>query len=404
MPAPATPDEFIELVRKADLVNDKYLDSRLRHIELPDTPHETADLLVLEGILTYYQAIQLLKGRWNCFRIGPYRILERLGFGATSNVYLCEHQGTRARMAVKVLAQMKADDPIASKRFFREARAATLLEHPNLVKVHELDWDGRDNYMVMDFADGSSLQDIVQQFGPMDIHRAAHYIAQAAAGLHFLFQANLVHRDINPGNILVDRRGTIRILDMGLARMAEEESARLTKGEVLGSPEYLAPEQGVDSHNVDTRADIYALGATFYFMLAGEAPYSEERSVARKLLSKASRPPRPLETIRPEVPEDLVAIITKMMAKDPADRYETPRQVADALKPWSSEPNLPPPVEEMPQLSKAALSGQTRLGADMAEDEEPRPRSREWLLVVILYLTLGVSIFAVVWTVLSTHR
>src|SRR5262249_55615923 len=152
-------------------------------------------------------------------------------------------------------------------------------------------WDGRDNYMVMDFVDGSSMQDIVQQFGAMDIDRSAHYIAQAAQGLHFVYQAGLVHRDVKPGNILVDRSGKVRILDMGLARMVEEEGANLTKGEVLGSPEYLSPEQAIDSHNVDIRTDIYSLGATFYYMLAGEAPYSEEKSAARKLMSKATRPP-----------------------------------------------------------------------------------------------------------------
>jgi serine/threonine protein kinase len=359
-----------------------------------------------EGLLSYYQVVQLLKGRWNCFRIGPYRILERLGFGATSNVYLCEHQATRNRVAVKVLGQTQADDPVASKRFFREARAATLLEHPNLVRVHDLDWDGRDNYMVMDFVDGSSIQDIVQQFGAIEPERAAHYVSQAALGLHYLFQASLIHRDVKPGNILVDRKGTVRILDMGLARVAEEEGANLTKGEVLGSPEYLSPEQAIDSHNVDTRADIYSLGATFYFMVGAEAPYNEEKSAAGKLLSKATRPPKPIEDIRPDLPDGMVAVIEKMMAKEARDRYQTPREVADALKPWTGQRLAPPSDEQMPHLSKVAMTGQVALceGDDDDADAERAPRNRDWLSQAVLVVLLGVTAFMVVWAFLGTRR
>jgi serine/threonine protein kinase len=409
MPPPATTDAFLDLVRKAEVVDNTFLDACLQRINRkapPEEPHQLADRLVAEGALTYYQAVQILKGRTNCFRIGAYRILERLGFGATSNVYLCEHKATHARMAVKVLTQAQAEDPVALRRFLREAKAATLAEHPNLVRVHDVDWDNQDNFMVMDFVDGSSVLDIVQQFGPMDIHRACHCIRQAALGLHFLYQAGLFHRDIKPGNILIDRKGNAKILDMGLARFAEEEGGRLTQGEVLGSPEYMSPEQALDSHNVDHRTDIYSLGATLYYLLGGEAPFGDEKSPAAKLLSKAQRPPRPLAEIHPDLPEDLVKVVETMMARNPDDRYQTPREAAEALKPWTQTPLEPPPTEEMPQLSPAAMAVSEKPKKKTAARPTPGTKSaakgkRRVLWVVILqwlvFLVLAGLAFFLAW-------
>jgi serine/threonine protein kinase len=357
MAAPTTSANFLDLVRLAGVVDEKRLDAFLERGEssgLPESPHQLADLLVEAGLLTGYQAVQILKGKLDFFRIGPYVVLERLGFGATSNVYLCEDIRTQDRVAIKVLTVLKAQDEVALKRFYREARAASHLDHPNIVRVRDVDHDADTHYMVMDFVDGSSVQDIVQHFGPMDVTRAAHYVRQAAQGLQYAHQAGLVHRDIKPGNLLVDREGTIKILDMGVARFAQEEGDVLTRGVVLGAPEYLPPEQAVDSHNVDIRADIYSLGATFYFMLAGEPPYAEEKTLAQKFLSKASRPPRPIQELRPEVPDELLPILDKMLARDPAERYPTPAAVADALAPFTKSPLGPPADQEMPKLSPAA--------------------------------------------------
>jgi eukaryotic-like serine/threonine-protein kinase len=357
MPSPTTKDAFVDVVRQAKVAEPGVLDAVLTREDAAglETPRQMADLMIREGVLTSYQSSLLLKGRTDGFRIGPYRILERLGYGATSNVYLCRRAGTAGRVAVKVMATMQAKSATAVKRFYREARAASSLEHPNLVKVRDIDWDNDTNYLVMDYVDGSSIQDIIQKAGPMDPARAAHYIKQAASGLGYAHERKLVHRDIKPGNLLIDRSGTVRILDMGLARFSEEDGAQLTQGgEVLGSPEYMAPEQAVDSHNVDIRADIYALGAMFYYMLAGEAPYSEEKSPAGKLLSKEKRPPKPIRDKCPEVPEELVAVVSKMMAKDAAGRYQTPKEVVAALEPFTKEPIPPPSDAEMPQLSLAA--------------------------------------------------
>jgi hypothetical protein len=210
--------------------------------------------------------------------------------------------------------------------------------------------------------DGSSLQEIIKRAGPMDVIRATHYIRQAALGLQHAHEtAGLVHRDIKPGNILVDRNGIVKILDMGLARFFHDEEDVLTKKydeNVLGTADYLAPEQALDSHGVDIRADIYSLGATFYFCLTGRTPFAEG-SVAQKLIWHQTRAPKPIRSFRPEVPDGIVEVIDRMMAKDVSQRYQTPQEAADALSPWTQTPIPPPPDNEMPQFSPAATKPET---------------------------------------------
>jgi serine/threonine protein kinase len=378
MAMPATTNDFLDLARAAQVIDPDRLDQFLDQAsDLPSEPHELANFLVEAGLLTGYQSLQLLKGKTDVFRIGPYRILERLGFGAISNVYLCEHQATQERVAVKVLAQSHDKDPTVLKRFYREARAAGKLTHPNIVHAKDVDFDGPTHFLVMEFVDGTSIQDIVQHFGPMDPVRAAHYIRQAASGLQHAHEKGLIHRDIKPGNLLVNRQGNVKILDMGVARFEQDsEQEVLTQGVVLGAPEYLAPEQAEDSHMVDRRADIYALGATFYFMVTGETPYGEEKSLAGKFLSKQTRPPRPIAEIRPDVPADLVAVIDKMMARSRDDRYPTAEAVVVALGPWTKQSIPPPPAEAMPQLSPAARARPASLPPEMVPAEKPTLRGK----------------------------
>ncbi len=276
------------------------------------------------------------------------------------SVYLCEHKLMRRRVAVKVLPTAKADDPASLERFYREARAVAALDHPNIVRAYDIDQDDKLHFLVMEFVDGANFQEIIKRSGPMDVLRAAHYIRQAALGMQHAHEAaGLVHRDIKPGNILVDRNGIVKILDMGLARFFHDEDDILTKKydeNVLGTADYLAPEQALDSHGVDIRADIYSLGATFYFMLTGRPPFAEG-TVAQKLIWHQTRQPKPVRSIRPDVPAELAAVLEKAMAKDPAQRYQTPLAVAEALAPWTTTPIPPPPECEMPQLSPAAMGG-----------------------------------------------
>ena len=190
--------------------------------------------------------------------------------------------------------------PEVVERFEREARAVAALDHPNIVKVHDVDKEDKNgkalHYLVMEYAEGTTLQDIVRKKGPMDVLRAAHYVCQAALGLQHAHEAGLVHRDVKPGNILLDRSGTIKILDLGLARFFHDQGDNLTRehdaNAILGTADYLAPEQAIDSHLVDNRADVYSLGMTFYYLLAGTAPFAHG-TLNQKLIWHQLRQPRP---------------------------------------------------------------------------------------------------------------
>jgi serine/threonine protein kinase len=357
MPAPATVEQFLELVRKSGLAEEKALAEQVACLRadpsLPNNPSQWARALIRGGLLSRFQAEQILRGKSRGFTLaGKYRLLELLGTGGMGSVYLCEHLTMRRQVALKVLPLQYAQDPSYVERFYLEARAVAALDHANIVRAHDIDHDGPLHFLVMEFVDGSSLQEIVSKFGPLEFNRAAHYMSQAAAGLQHAHESGVVHRDIKPGNVLVDRAGTVKILDMGLARFfRDDDSPSKRYGEtVLGTSDYLAPEQTLDS-NVDIRADIYSLGATFYFCLTGQTLFGDG-TTAQKLIWQQTRQPRPLRSLRPDVPEDLAVLIEhKMLAKDLAERFQSPTEICQALAPWTSAPLPPPPEEQMPRLS-----------------------------------------------------
>src|SRR5260370_2315097 len=355
MPAPTTVEELIDLAKKSGVVDDKRLDAAVAKLRAagtpPKEPGKLAGILVRDGILTHFQAEELWLGRGRRFTIGKYKVLEQLGKGGMGSVYLCEHKFMRRRAAVKVLPAAKAEDPSSLERFYREARAVAALDHPNIVRAYDIDQDDKLHFLVMEYVDGASWQEIIKKHGPMDTTRAAHYMRQAAIGLQHAHQtAGLVHRDVKPGNILVDRSGIVKVLDMGLARFFHDEDDVLTKKydeSVLGTADYLAPEQALDSHGGDIRADIYSLVATVYFLLTGVTPFSEG-TVAQKLIWHQTRQPKPVRTTRPEGSAELAAGLENMMAKDAAPRYQPPAELADPFAPRPPHPIPPPPHNYIP--------------------------------------------------------
>jgi serine/threonine protein kinase len=341
MPAPRTIDQFLDAVKKSGVLDEKRLEARIDEWSaagtLPGNPTEMANLLVGDELLTRWQADQFLQGKSRGFIIGNYKIVDRLGSGGMSCVYLCEHFAMSRRVAVKVLPKSMADDSVLLKRFYREARATAALDHPNVIHAYDIDQTDQFHFMVMEYIEGTSLEEIVEKEGPLEIRRAAQYVRQAARGLQYIHETGLVHRDIKPGNLLVEKdSNTIKILDMGLARFFNDTEDVLTKG-VLGTVDYFAPEQTLDSHNVDIRADIYSLGGTFSFLLTGSPPF-EGGTVIQKIVGHRKLDPKPIRSVRPEVPEELVAVISKMMAKSLDQRYQIPNEVVDALAPWESLP------------------------------------------------------------------
>jgi serine/threonine protein kinase len=360
MPAPATAAELLDLIQRSGVADEPKLRAAVQKFNQsspsPNDPAKLAGVLVAEGVLTYFQAEQLLQGKYKRFTIGKYKVLEKLGAGGMAQVFLCEHKLMRRRVAIKVLPTAKAEDESSLQRFYREARAVAAVDHPNIVRAYDIDQDENLHFLVMEYVDGTNLQELVKKFGPLDVLRTCHYVYGASVGLQHAHEMGLVHRDVKPGNILIDRAGVVKILDMGLARFFHDDEDALTKKydeNVLGTADYLAPEQALDSHTVDIRADIYSLGATFYYLLTGSAPFPEG-SVAQKLIWHQNRQPRQLKSLRPEVPNEIVAIVEKMMAKKPSARYQTPAEVMAALGSWVATPISPPADHEMPQLSLAA--------------------------------------------------
>jgi serine/threonine protein kinase len=376
MSAPNSIEELIQLIRKSGMIDEQKLSAYLQRRQytrgLPTDPREFADEMVVDGVLTYFQSEQFLLGKWRGFTIGKYKLLERVGVGGMGQVFLCEHMFMKRRVAIKVLPPAKADQPAALGRFYREARAAGSLDHPNIVRTQDIDQDGNLHFIVMDYVDGPNLLEVVKKTGPMNVGRAVSYTRQSAVALDYAFRNGIIHRDIKPGNVLIDRKGNAKILDMGLARFFKDHADQLTLKYddkiVLGTADYVAPEQVANSHTVDIRADIYALGATLYFLLAGHPPFPTG-TVSQKLLWHRTKEPTPIRQIRQDVPEGLAAVLARMMSKDPKGRYQTPAQLVAELDAWMPEVVPLPGAEEMPQLSPAATEEANAEGTAEVEVE-----------------------------------
>ena len=362
MTAPATCEEFLDLVRRSEVLDSERLESFAQVLSSSDNsshePRQIAERMVRDGLLTAFQAKQLLIGKWRRFRIsGKYKLLELIGAGGMGSVYLCEHVFMRRHVALKVLPLEKLSDESSLARFYREARAVGKLDHPNIVRAYDIDQDDKLHFLVMEYVDGASLQDIVSRHGPLSPAAAANYIRQAALGLQHAHEAGLVQRDVKPGNLLLDRAGVVKVLDLGLARFFNDRKDNLTEryddDATLGTADYLAPEQA--NNKLDIRSDIYSLGVTFYFLLVGKAPFEDGKLTQKLLWHQVKKIPSVLEH-RKDVPAEMAAIIEKMVQKSPEDRYATPKEVAEALAPWADKPLDPPPAAWMPKRSLAALT------------------------------------------------
>jgi serine/threonine-protein kinase len=317
--------------------------------ELALTRATAADLvaeLVRRRWLTHFQAELLLAGRAAELVIGQYILLERLGQGGMGTVYKARHRVLKAVRAVKIIRPERLTGPNAVKRFFQEVEAVGKLFHPNIILPHDAGESGGSYFLAMEYVPGADLGRLLDRGGPLPAADAAEYIRQGALALQHAHERGLVHRDIKPANLLVSSAdGRVKLLDLGLARvraLEEEElgpqTALTQAGAVMGTPDYMAPEQAVDSHGVDTRADIYALGCTLYHILAGQPPFPGG-SVMDKLIAHRSREAKPLEQLRDDLPSGLAALVRKAMAKSVESRYQTPAELASALAPYCSAAN-----------------------------------------------------------------
>jgi serine/threonine protein kinase len=362
MPAPTSTADVLEILRKSQLVSTEQLES-LSDTANDTDPGEVVRRLQADGLLTPFQAEQLLKGRHKGFVLGKYRLMDRIGMGGMGQVYLAEHATMKRRVAVKVLPPDRCKDEFARERFQREAKAAAAVEHPNIVRIYDLEMDGDVSYLVMEYIDGVTLHELVARRGKLEPGRAAHFLWQIANGLEAIHCFQLVHRDIKPANLLLDRAGVVRILDLGLVRSELDDDA-LTRGEgakMLGTADYLAPEQAIECSKVDSRADLYSLGCTAYFLLTGQPPFPADK-VSQKLIAHQIKPAEPIRSLNPAVPEGLAVVVHKLLAKKPDDRYRTSTDVLEALAPFvqpalPSEEDFPTPGSSSNFRSGISLNG-----------------------------------------------
>gem|GEM_PF-1280056 len=352
---------FLDYLRRSELVGETRLAEALVQIkkELGEEkwtdPEAVGGALVAKGLITRWHMRQLFKKRYKGFFLRQYKILSHLGAGGMSTVYLAEHTMMHRQVAIKVLPKKKLEKSAYLDRFVREAQAIASLDHPNIVRAYDIDQEGDVHYIVMEYFDGRNLQNVVETDGAFVYETAADYIRQAALALEYAHQVGVIHRDVKPGNLLVSKTGLVKVLDLGLALLDENMfEGRLTavqEDRVLGTADYLAPEQGIDSHQIDARADIYGLGGVLYFCLTGHAPFPEG-TVAQKLLAHQRSEPESIFKIRPDVPDDLVQLCRKMMSKKPDDRQQSALEVVADMQNWLimhgfAEENTFPPLETL---------------------------------------------------------
>lgn len=348
--AKLTADSFLNVLQQSDLLERDRIKTLMGQMQSAGVNVQNSSAigswLVDNDHLTSWQVDKLQRGKHKGFRLGKYRLRELLGKGGMSSVYLAEHTLMRRRCAIKVLPIKKVNDSSYLARFFREAQAVASLDHPNIVRAYDIDKEVEKNqeihFLVMEYVKGRSLHEVVKEDGPLSFEDAAEFGRQAALGLEHAHQSGLVHRDVKPGNLLQDQTGTVKVLDLGLARFAEvagSDEAPLTVAhdeKVLGTADYLSPEQALDSHLVDNRADIYSLGCSLYFALTAQPPFSEG-TIAQRLMWHQMKEPPPMSETRADVPESLSVIVRRLMAKKPEDRIQSMSDVADELLKWLSK-------------------------------------------------------------------
>jgi response regulator RpfG family c-di-GMP phosphodiesterase/serine/threonine protein kinase len=345
-----TLDEFLQNLTESRLIGEHELLPFLA--DRPELGDQDAPLLaealVAHGLVNSYQARRVLAGQTFGLVLGNYRILERIGSGGMGVVYKAEHVHMKRTVALKVLAIDEDEaQAVFLERFTSEMQALAVLRHPNIVLAFdagEVEIPGGEGkvlrYLVMEYVQGQDLEQYVIERGPLPISLACDFVRQAANGLRHAHEHGLIHRDIKPSNLLVtdeDNRefsggpphGQVKILDFGLARLCRRRHTEAHS--LLGTVDYMAPEQARDARAVDIRADIYALGGTLHWLLTGQKPFPKDRPIVEELMARQHESPTPVRSLRSDVPEELERVVSRMMARDLADRISSPLSVIAAL-------------------------------------------------------------------------
>jgi serine/threonine protein kinase len=368
-----------------------------------------ADAWVKAGKLTSYQAKAVLEHRLSDLQIGNYEVLDLLGAGGMGTVFKARHRRMKRVVALKVLSRKVAEGETFVQRFQREVETIAQMHHPNIVMAYDADEAEIGHFLVMEFVNGQDLSTEVQRNGPLSFAEAVNVILQAARGLEYAHGRGIVHRDIKPANLLRDTSGQIKVADLGLARLsstaaeAADQVSLTQAGGIVGTPDYMPPEQALDATTTDLRADVYSLGCTFFFLLTGQAPY-KGGSVMGLLLKHRDALIPELFVVRPGTPFELDTIFRRMVAKRPEDRYKTMSELIAALEAvkgklgtaTTAAPASRPPLDRAaPQLNEVTVAadswnqvlakvGQAHEGTSPKADSSPPAQRRVAELVIVL--------------------
>jgi len=379
--------EYVEHVIASGLMDREEIERALQNLWPTDRGKSVARHLVEIGKLTKFQAERLLAGKTDGFLLGQYKILEDLGRGGMGHVYKAVHQTMGRFVALKLLKPKLMATERARELFQKEIHAAGRLRHPNIVTAYDAHITADRSYLVMEFVDGPNLSQLVKEQGPLPIEQACEYIRQAAVGLGDAHPMGLVHRDVKPSNCLVEQTPSgpqVKILDFGLTLVTAGdtglgEAAMNAANVVLGTPDYVSPEQARNQYAVDGRSDLYSLGCTFYFLLTGEPPFAGGTPVER-VERHWNAAPVSVQTKRPDVPEPVAAIVHKLLAKNPKWRYQKAGELAAELAAvvgkkadWSA------PARPKPKPRREGRVSLTSTGDDPFEDAEGEDLSESTL-------------------------
>jgi len=353
---------FLRHLQESRLFSEQEIDAVTARFPESDQARVLARALIDQGLLTRFQARLLLNGKCNKLVLGQYHLLDFLGRGATGRVFKAMHAAMRRIVAVKVISSrmLTADDDL--NLFRREIRAAAQLQHPNIIAAYDADQAKGMHFLVMEYVEGPDLRELLKNQGPLPISLVCELMRQAAQALQYAHEKGIVHRDIKPANLLVTQLAcfpglagsaesgaetpsspalppVLKVADFGLARLhsvttsSGADTIQAKTGSVMGTIDYISPEQANDIHNVDIRSDLYSLGCTFYHLLAGRVPFPSETAM-EKLVKHFMAEPVALEELRPEVPPAVASIVRRLMAKDKAQRFQTSAELACELAPW----------------------------------------------------------------------
>lgn len=388
-----TSEQFFRQIHEFQLVPLPVLKSTLTPSQRESNSlDDVAEILIREGTLTQFQVARLREGNGQSLILGAYVIQDILGRGGIGRVYRARHRMMLRDVAVKVLSRKVLTKPAARSRFQREMQVAARLTHPNLVMSFDAGEHEGEPYLVMEYIPGSNLQQLVKQDGPLDAMRTVELLIQVARGLEYAHGQGIIHRDIKPANLILDPEGTVKVLDLGLAQhlcitVVGSVDRQVKEGAIVGTPDFMSPEQSYDVRQIDERSDIYSLGCTLFYLLTGR-PMFEGASAHQKIYSHRNLESPGLRDFREDVSPELEAIYRRMTAKEREDRYSSAAEVRQALE---GLVNSDAEISIRPATTRSKEKHPQTRNAEATSEYQPM---LNWPVVLVSTVVFLLSLFA----------